>query len=226
MIVILTETADELVHSLKSYFLIDEHYVILTVENEIDENLDSWIETFDGVVDDTEHIVFNVPFLVVTESKDILDSLYGSFKFDFFHEIEDIDEAMIVFVKNGFLPLDKQTITDYIKSTIPATLSNNDKILMLFQRLGYIDDKHTPTPKLIASLCSDEETAKYANVLMVVVSNPEIPTTDDRFKQFVLEALKYVDYNIFAALATEWQTKNNVWSTKQNRYIFIGYSST
>ena len=209
MIVVLTETPDELAHELKSYFLINSHYVILTVESEIDENLDSWMEAYDGVVDEsTNHISFNAPFLVIIQNTELLDPLCGSFIFNFFHEIEDINSVMDTFIKCGFLPLDRESIINYMNTTMDSSLTNDDKVLILFQRLGYIDKNNSPTPKLIASLFDNDETVKYANVFMVIVSNPEIPTTDERFKRLLLDALKYVDYNIYASIQ-DAQNKNN-----------------
>lgn len=210
MIVVLTETPDEVAHSLKSYFLINNHYTILTVEHEIDEFLDNWISDYDGHTDEElNKIVFNSPFLVITKNSEIINSLYNDFVFDFLHEIEDVNNVMNVFVSHGFLPLDISTIREYIQSTMTDIDSDMDKVLALFKQLGYIDANYAPTEKLILSLYESEETQRYSNLLMLVASNNDIDTTDSKFKSFLFEILKYIDFNIYLAILSPQDIDDN-----------------
>ena len=98
MITVFTSTPDELAKSLKSYFLIDEHFVILTIPEEIDDYLDSWFNMYDGFVDSNEKITFRRPFLVLTEVPDMFSLIAASFNTKALHEINNISEDGISFL--------------------------------------------------------------------------------------------------------------------------------
>ena len=201
MITVYTETPEEVISSLKSYFFIDNRYAILTFPNEIDELMDTWIEVFDGIkLNPTNKFIFNSPFLVVTSSHDVIDTIDANFIYILMNEITDILEVGPLFIKQGFLPLDQTVIKSYISKTTNPSDSDEDKILSVFKDLKYINQDNSPTEKLALTLYDNEETRKYSEIIMILLSNSYLMLDDPKFKGFILEVLKFIDINVYAAV--------------------------
>ena len=209
MIGILTETPDEVVNSLKSYFLIDGLYDILFDDYPSYEILEDWEELYADKSNEKDKIEFACPHLVITSNKSLIINLSNEFKMTFFCEIDDIMYASKTFIEAGFLPLDHELIRNYVKLFMNEgknegdsanDAANDENILQLFAKLGYIDSKtYAAETKLISSLLGNEETEKYGHIL-TIMNNNDTPTNNEKYKAFIYECLKYIDINIFVAL--------------------------
>ena len=89
MITLYTETPEETIKSLKSYFLIDNHVELVLNIDEIDSNVEKWCENYCGeLVEDK--ILFKLPFLFVSSSTDIINIINSNFYTTFLNEIRNI----------------------------------------------------------------------------------------------------------------------------------------
>lgn len=201
MITILTETPDEVAESLKSYFLITDHYAIIIEPEEIDELLNVWCEEFDGSTSaDSDKIEFKLPFLLITSNRNLINVIVSNFETALFNEIIDINEASKTFISKGFLPLNH----DLIRSIAEPGANTTDTILSIFQQLGYVKPvSYLPTDRLLNALSDDEEYSKYAQLLTLYMSNFNENTDTERYKQIICEILKLVDINVHLALTAE-----------------------
>ena len=200
MITVLTATPDELVDSLKSYFLIEDHFVILTIPDEIDEYVDTWCELYEGRTNSHRLITFTLPFLAIVETEDMLNVITTTFNTKIFHEIDDIEEAGITFIESGFLPLNCDIITYYVTNKLTNTPQQPiDLILRTFEALGYITSTNEPTDKLLNTLYSNEDTVKYAQSLLLLMSNGSGFSTTPQYISAMVEILKLIDVNVHAA---------------------------
>ena len=201
MIVVVTETPDELANCLKSYFLIQGRYDIIETPIVEEDILESWDEETEPFND---KLSFILPKLILTNKEELIDFLQNDYIFAIFREIDDINNASKTFIQCGFLPLDHELIRHYVSTFINPS---ENPILTIFHRLGYISDTNEPTDKLISSLINSdiEDISKYGN-LLIIARNNNAPTNNQKYKDFLYECLKYVDFNIFAALSTNTKT--------------------
>ena len=200
MITIYSNTPDELIRSLKDYFLIDDHFVILSCIEEIDNHLDDWISLYDGYVNEkVNKIYFKLPFLAVSNNKNIINELISTFETVLMNEINNILEDGIKFIQQGFLPLNTQSIIYYIDNIILPDNRNIDiqsAIFIIFQHLGYLTSNNEPTNRLIATLNENEEYIKYANILTLNLSNQLLDIESKEYKTLIFEVLKLIDYYV------------------------------
>ena len=205
MITVYTQTPDELARSLKSYFLIDDHFVILTIPEEVDDYLNSWFDMFTGFVDTNQKISFKQPFLAITEDIEMYEMLIASFNTKTFNEITDIMTAGALFIESGFLPLDVELICKYMKDKFEVedeeSLNPNDLIIRFFQTLGYLTDSCSPTDKLISTLYANDDTFKYAQHLSLLMTNCDISSLvkSPGYISTLTEILKLIDINVHIA---------------------------
>ena len=196
MITLYSTTPEETIKSLKSYFLIDDHVELISNVDEIDSNCEKWCENYCGdLVEDK--ILFKSPFLLVSPSKDIIEIIDFNFHTIILNEINNINEDGKIFINKGFLPLDIDFIRCYAKSFNCET--NNERILNMFKELHYINDDNSPTNKLLSCLYDNEEMIKYAQALIVLMSNDNNYLTKKEYLPSLMEILKFVDYVIFEA---------------------------
>ena len=210
MITVYTQTPDELARSLKSYFLIDDHFVILTIPEEVDDYLNSWFDMFAGYVDDAnKKISFKQPFLAITEDIEMYEMLIASFNTKTFNEITDIMSAGASFIESGFLPLDVELICKYMNDNYGNEgLTPNELIIRFFQTLGYLTDSCSPTDKLISTLYANDDTFKYAQHLSLLMTNCDISSLAKTpgYITTLTEILKLIDINVHIA-AHELKTR-------------------
>lgn len=196
MITLYTETPEETIKSLKSYFLIDDHVELVLNIDEIDSNVEKWCKNYCGeLVEDK--ILFKLPFLFVSSSNDIINIINSNFHTTFLNEIRNINEDGKVFIDKGFLPLDVEFIQTYTSS---FSCTNDEKILKLFSDLHYINTDNSPTNKLLNCLYDEDETIKYAQALILLMSNDKEYLTKKQYLTSLMEILKIIDYIIFEAL--------------------------
>ena len=196
MITLYTETPEETIKSLKTYFLINNHVELVMNIDELDANIEKWFEIYCGeVVEDK--ILFKLPFLLVSSSKDITNVVNSNFHTTILNEIENINEDGKVFVNKGFLPLDANFIRSYVSSFSCKT--KDEKILKIFKDLHYINDDNSPTSKLLNCLYDDEEMIKYAQALIVLMSNDDEYLMKKEYLTSLMEILKFIDYIVFEA---------------------------
>ena len=202
MITILTNTPDELAGSLKNYFLIENHFVFIESSEEIDELLDDWIDEFNGGTRNDGKIYFNLPFLIITTNKNIINDIVSSFDTIILIEINNILEDGIKFIQRGFLPLSVDVVVYYIDNVmLPTNSPHNDDVQLvvfnIFQQLGYLTNNNEPTSRLINTFNETEEYNKYANALVVNMNNELLNTNDKEYKTFLFEILKLIDIVVF-----------------------------
>lgn len=196
MITLYTETPEETIKSLKSYFLIDDHVELVLNIDEIDSNVEKWCKNYCGELVENK-ILFKLPFLFVSSSNDIINIINSNFHTTFLNEIRNINEDGKVFIDKGFLPLDVEFIQTYTSS---FSCTNDEKILKLFSDLHYINTDNSPTNKLLNCLYDDDETIKYAQALILLMSNDKEYLTKKQYLTSLMEILKIIDYIIFEAL--------------------------
>ena len=203
MITILTETPDELVKSLKSYFLIDNCYVIVAIPDDVEDNLEAWLDIYDGRVLYNDKITFKLPFLVITEDKDLYERLLCTFNTKTLIEITDIMTDGALFIESGFLPIDHELIEHYMTTkyinTATASPTAEELIICMFRDLGYLSPERSPTGRLILSLYyADKSTEKYARQLSCLIINyePEEIAAKPGYIASIIEMLKFIDIHV------------------------------
>lgn len=209
MIVVRTDNPDEEIRNLRDYYLINSNYAIFTVTEEINEEF---------IKEYFQHKIYNgkvlllTPLLVLTKSDDVIDLLNEIFILEFIDGIESVIETSYTFIQSGFLPIDHDLITHYIKTNIKpynlafAILPNSSYsltrdeyyVLRMFADLGYlkelIKNMFEPTDKMINTL---EET-KYAMQLIVLKNNIDASVLcNEKYIKALYEMLKLIDINIF-----------------------------
>ena len=209
MIVVRTDNPDEEIRNLRDYYLINSNYAIFTVTEEINEEI---------IKEYFQHKIYNdkvlllTPMLVLTKSDDVIDFLNESFILEFIDGIESVIETSHIFIQSGFLPIDHDLITNYIKTNIipyspaSAVLPNTSYsltrdeyyVLHMFADLGYLNEliknMFEPTDKMINTL---EET-KYAMQLIVLKNNIDASVLcNEKYIKALYEMLKLIDINIF-----------------------------
>ena len=201
MLCVITETPEEVIHDLKSYFLINNVF-ILKDEADVDNNVDLWFEQFDGVqIPGTTKSKFGFPFIVATSQGSIItDILAPSFEFRLLNEIPNIVEISPLLISMGFLPLDATIIKHFAANHINQTLLPKEQVIAFFHELGYLDDARKATDKLVSTLLNNQETERYANLLLIIASNKELNTSDNRYIDFMFEVLKFIDINVHSAI--------------------------
>ena len=164
--------------------------------DEFGSNVEKWSKNYCGeLVDDK--ILFKLPFLFVSSSNHIINITNSNFHTTFLNEIRNINEDGKVFIDKGFLPLDVEFIQTYTSS---FSCTNDEKILKLFSDLHYINTDNSPTNKLLNCLYDDDETIKYAQALILLMSNDKEYLTKKQYLTSLMEILKIIDYIIFEAL--------------------------
>ena len=209
MIVVRTDNPDEEIRNLRDYYLINSNYAIFTVTEEINEEI---------IKEYFHHKIYNgkvlllTPMLVLTKSDDVIDFLNESFILEFIDGIESVIETSHIFIQSGFLPVDHDLITNYIKTNIipynpaSAVLPNTSYsltrdeyyVLHMFVDLGYLNEliknMFEPTDKMINTL---EETM-YAMQLIVLKNNIDASVLcNEKYIKALYEMLKLIDINIF-----------------------------
>ena len=218
MITIYTHTPDELVKGLKEYFLIVDHFVILSCVEEIDGHIDDWADLYSGYYDEQKHkICFKLPFLAITTNQNLIIELVSTFDTVIMNEINNILEDGIKFIQCGFLPLNIQSIIYYIDNVILTSSSSTtccvqSVVFTIFQTLGYLTNSNEPTSRLINTLNESEEDEyiKYANILTLNISNHLLDTSSEEYKALIFEILKLVDYLVHVAADMALNESNEV----------------
>ena len=222
MITIYSKTPDELIRSLKDYFLITDHFVILSCVEEIDAHVEDWISIYNGYVDRSKcRICFNLPFLAVSNNRNVIIELVSSFDCVVLNEINNILEDGIKFINRGFLPLSTQSIIYYIDNVllpVDHNLTVQSAVFSIFKRLGYLTSNLEPTSRLINTLNENDEYVKYANALTINISNELISKDSKEYKTLLFEVLKLIDYvvHVSADMALNNETSSTTDETVDN----------
>ena len=209
MLVVLTETPEEIASSLKDYFLIKDHYAVITIPEEVDDNVDSWCDDYGGAYEDENMklIWLESPFLVLTKNVDVVYAIKSSFVCQELHEIKDIEQDGIKFMKSGFLPVDVDIIKTFIQTNHEDGSTLQSLVFSVFKALGYLDDDMNPTDRFLKTLAEDQELHKYASMLSLNMTNKFLSTNSEPYKNLIFELLKTIDGYVFEA-AYEFISEN------------------
>lgn len=201
LIIVRTQTMTEVAKCLNGYFLLDLHLICISGMGDLHDNFDSWFEDFE-IVQDGDKYKFTQPLVIITDDDDVMNELDDTFIYYYFNEIEDINVASKTFIECGFLPLDTSIIRYYVNNYIDCVdkETTTSAILTIFKRLGYINQDNSPTDKLINSIANNDETQDIAAALAIITNTDNMNRTDDRYINFILEVLRYIDINVFTAL--------------------------
>ena len=195
MLVVKTNFPNETLKIISDDYLINDNYIMYSSIDEID---DEYIASSYPTRLFKNKLILMSPLLVLTNSEDVIDYLSNIYIFD---EVKSNESEF--FIRSGFLPLNEQIISSYMKENItPYTentiLSENEYyVFKMFKEIGYLDERKEnsfePSSKLINSLIDTE----YCSHLTFLKNNfDESIWLNRKYISSMYEILKLIDINI------------------------------
>ena len=210
MIVIKTDFPEETFKIISDLYLIQDNYLFYSNPDEVDED---YIITTYGGRKFKNKMVLTLPLLILTNSEEVVDFLDDGFVMEVMRGRNEVE----CFIRSGFLPIDEESISLYVKNNIEkydstkSTLSRNEHyVFHMFKDLGYlklVDVGESdggcnhyifePTEKLIDSLIDTE----YITPLIILKNNFDKEVySNEKYIHSLYQILKLIDVSIFTAI--------------------------
>lgn len=211
MIVIKTDFPEETFKIISDLYLIQDNHLFYSSPDEVDED---YIITTYGGRKFKNKMILTLPLLILTNSEEVVDFLSCGFVVEVVKGRNDVE----VFIRSGFLPIDEESISLYVKNNVEkydstkTTLSRNEYyVFHMFEDLGYLKlvdggvneyNHHSfePTEKLINSLIDTE----YITPLIILKNNFNKEVySNEKYIHSLYQILKLIDVSIFTAIEKE-----------------------